>query len=291
MTSSLSGRRVEKEASESQEFGRIPSSRMKSRLGWACIALALLLLAISTIGLFQRPEERLRGSRSWDRIDLELDRTTQDYPSLLRYASGRMSGTSENRALALFDVVSRRFVHGLSTESLFTGYPQYLLGGAFRPSFSRDRILRLGNEGFCSQQSYILVQLANDLGLPARQVGLNGHVVAEVWYADDWHMFDPDYELAIRDSAGAIASVAELESDRSLLRAAYGSRNGLAVVPLYQSRIDNNFMSYPPGAYFEWKSNVLLYVTEGLQMFKWAFPLILLVIGGMLVVGQRSQTR
>ena len=259
--------------------------------GLICILIALLLLAVSGIGLFQRPSERMHGASGWDKVDLTLDRKTRDYPSLLHYASARMSGSEREKALALFDIVSRRFVHGLSTESLFTSYPQYLLGGPFRPSFSRDRILRLGNEGFCSQQSYILVQLANDLGLHSRQVGLNGHVVAEIWYDGDWHMFDPDYELAIPGPGGNVASVAELERDHPRLSSAYGSRNALNVVPFYESRVDNTYMSYPPGSYFEWKSNLLLYVTEGLQLLKWIFPLVLLAVGWLLIRNRPLRVR
>jgi hypothetical protein len=256
---------------------------MRWWFGRICIALGVFLLGLSLVGLFQRPEERAHGRAQWDRIDLALDAQTQNYAALLQYASRRTFGSDENRALTLFDIVSRRFVHGLSAESLFTGYPQFLLGGPFRTSFSRDRILRLGNKGFCSQQTYILVQLANDLGLPARQVGLNGHVVAEIWYDRDWHMFDPDYELVIRNARGSIASVADLEQDGPRLTAAYGSRHALAVVPLYQSRIDNTYMSYPAGSYFEWKTNVLLYLTMAMQVLKWGIPFVLLLIGWILL--------
>ena len=264
---------------------------MRLWIGRICILVAISLLAISAIGLFQRPAARMHGANSWDRLDPTLDRQTGDYPSLLHYASDRTSGNEGQKALALFDIVTRRFVHGLSAESLFTSYPQYLLGGPFRPSFSRNRILRLGNEGFCSQQSYILVQLANDLGLHSRQVGLNGHVVAEIWYDRDWHMFDPDYELAIRGAGGDIASVAELEQDGPRLSSAYGSRNDLNIVPLYESRIDNTYMSYPPGSYFEWKSNLLLYVTEGLLLLKWIFPLVLLALGWLLIRKRSPRAR
>lgn len=256
---------------------------MRLWLGRACLVLGALLLIISAIGLFQRPSERLQPTYSWDRLDLGLDRQTQDYDSLLRYARPRVAGTNEQKALEILDIVSRRFVHGLSRENLFTAYPQQLGGSSLKAAYSPDRILRLGNEGFCSQQSYILTRLANDLGLSARQVGLNGHVVAEVWYDDDWHMLDPDYELAIRGAHGQIASVAELERDRPRLVSAYGSK-APAVIGFYQSRQDN--ASYPAGSYFVWKADVLLYVTQALQVFKWVFPLLLLAAGYWLLRGR-----
>jgi len=255
---------------------------MRIWLGRLSLFLAVVLLAISIVGLFQRPAERRESHDRWDRLDLALDRQTRDYRSLLGYARSRLSGTDEQKALALLDIVSRRFVHGLSKESFPTSYLQFLGGPTLRAAYSRDRILRLGNEGFCSQQSYILVQLANDLGLRARQVGLNGHVVAELWFDGDWHMLDPDYEVAIRDARGKIASVAELEQDRPRLMAAYGSRAPV-VVGFFESRQDNSFATYPAGTYFVWKAQVLLFVTKALLLLGWAIPFILFGIGWALL--------
>jgi hypothetical protein len=255
---------------------------MRIWIGRLSLLLGAVLLAVSIAGLFQRPAERRQSHYRWDRLDLALDRRTQDYPSLLGYARARMSGTEERKALALLDIVSRRFVHGLSNESFLTSYLQFLGGPALRAAYSRDRILRLGNEGFCSQQSYVLVQLANDLGIRARQVGLNGHVVAELWFDGDWHMLDPDYEVAIRDSRGRIASVAELERDGPRLMASYGPR-APAVAGFFESREDNSFATYPPGSYFVWKAQVLLFVTEALLLLRWVIPFILFAVGWTLL--------
>jgi hypothetical protein len=231
-----------------------------------------------------RPNEVRRGSRPWDRVDVRLSDRTRDYGSLLQYARAIAQGGEEKRAIALFDIVSRRFAHGKSRETLLSSYPAYLAGfihPAFRVTFAPDRILHTGNTGLCSQQTYLLVQLANDLGIRARQVSLNGHVVAELWYGDDWHMFDPDYELFVRDARGQIASVMGLSQDPPLLSSAYGRRNR-AIPAMYESRQDNTFTTYPAGAYFEWKSNVLLYVTIALDFAKWLIPSVLLAIGLLL---------
>lgn len=243
--------------------------------------MAAVLLALCFTGFFVRPDEVEHPALKWDHLDLSVYRNTPDYPSLVRYARARVKGTDEQKAIQILAIVSHRFVHGESTESLLSSYPSYLAGfidPAFRLTFSTDRILEAGTSAVCSQQSYVLVHLANDLGIRARQVGLNGHVVAELWYANAWHMFDPDYELFIRGPNGTIEGVRDLAFNPPLLVRAYGNKN--PVVPqLYESREDNTFVSYPVGAYFEWKSNALLYVTHVLDLTKWLFPPIFLLIG------------
>ena len=61
------------------------------------------------------------------------------------------------------------------------------------------------------------------------------------------------------------STIAELEQDRPRLLAAYGPRAPI-VVGFYQSREDNSFASYPEGSYFVWKAQLLLYVTQALQV-------------------------
>lgn len=266
---------------------------MQRAVGFAFISIAAFLLALCFTGRFVRPAEVQHPAHRWDRLDPGLYRSTPDYASLLRYARRRVGGTDEQKGIEILDIVSRRFVDSPSKESLLSSYPAFFAGfidDAFRVTFSLDRILGAGDAGVCSQQSYVLVHLANDLGIRARQVGLNGHVVAELWYADGWHMFDPDYELFIRGQDGTIESVRTLALNPPLLNNAYGKKN--PVVPeLFESREDNTFVSYPVGAYFEWKTNVLLYVTQALDLTKWVFPLLFLLIGLMLIRSPRARSR
>jgi hypothetical protein len=102
-------------------------------------------------------------------------------------------------------------------------------------------------------------------------------------------MLDPDYEIAIRDAKGQLASVAALERDPARLMAAYGDKEP-KVVGFYLSRQDNNFASYPPGSYFVWKTQVLLYVAKALEVLKWLFPMALLGFGWWLLRGRGRQT-
>ena len=59
------------------------------------------------------------------------------------------------------------------------------------------RLLNVYGYGFCDDAATSFMVLAEAAGLSARVVHLadNSHVVAEVHYDGDWHMFDPDGEV------------------------------------------------------------------------------------------------
>ncbi|MCK5534380.1 transglutaminase domain-containing protein [bacterium] len=72
---------------------------------------------------------------------------------------------------------------------------------------------------FCSATSEVLEALWEAAGFPARCWGLaDEHVVAEIFYDNSWHMFDPHYEIFYfcRDNK-AIASVEDLEDNPALI--------------------------------------------------------------------------
>ncbi|MCK5534381.1 hypothetical protein KAI68_04630 [bacterium] len=72
---------------------------------------------------------------------------------------------------------------------------------------------------FCSISAYSLEALWEGAGLKGRCWGLGSeHVVAEVFYDNKWHMFDPHYEIFYfcRDNK-TIASVENLENNPALI--------------------------------------------------------------------------
>ena len=50
--------------------------------------------------------------------------------------------------------------------------------------------------GLCSERAWLLVSLMKRRNVPARLVGLSGHVVAEVMIDEKWVIQDPDYGLS-----------------------------------------------------------------------------------------------
>jgi len=80
----------------------------------------------------------------------------------------------------------------------------------------------------CGEKAGIIVNLANIAGLPARSVGLDGHVVAEIYYDSTWHMFDADENIILRNEKGIIQSVESLHKNPDLLQetnAEYGLKD------------------------------------------------------------------
>ena len=150
-------------------------------------------------------------------------------------------------------------------------------------------MLRRGHSLLCGQSSYVLLTLAQEHGVRVRHVGLVGHVVMEAWYDDDWHLFDPDLEVVPRDSADGVLSVETLAQSPDLLEQYYGEYDGdnASMVEIIGSREKNTYMSYPPGAWFEWKSNVLFWFEKLAEILKFVLPVIMMGLGAWLALAGR----
>ena len=71
--------------------------------------------------------------------------------------------------------------------------------------------------GYCDDFANVLATIWQWQGYQARIWGLNGHVVPEIQVNSQWMMFDANYGVYYRDSAGQIASVDELEDNPNLI--------------------------------------------------------------------------
>jgi len=87
------------------------------------------------------------------------------------------SNDSEQIALNLFNVFINSIVH----EKLFNDW------GAIP-------LTTLNSKGFaiCGWQSEIFSQILHNAGYPSKVIHLDGHVVSEVFYSGNWHLFDTD---------------------------------------------------------------------------------------------------
>ena len=96
--------------------------------------------------------------------------------------------------------------------------------------------------GFCDDSAAAFCRLASEAGIKSRSYGLSGHVVAEAFYDNAWHMFDPDHQVFYRNENKEVASVAELERNpRWITREArdpIGSDTEI-IAEMYSTR-DNN---------------------------------------------------
>lgn len=71
----------------------------------------------------------------------------------------------------------------------------------------------------CGDATSALMHLAYALGVPARKIPLNGHVAAEYFYDDAWHIFDTDQNVVYLELDNrTLASAADLRADPFLAR-------------------------------------------------------------------------
>lgn len=265
--------------------GSAPAQRVSAiRIAAALVGVGLLLVLLAGALGASRLVAPAASTTPGALFDPRLAAATRSYAALSREAGRILSGRHHSAAAKsqlLLELVARRGMHGTATHDLFSNYILYALGHLAHPAFlaiySPDLMLRYRDEFSCSQMSYIFLHLALDNGLVARHVGLVGHVVAEVWYDDDWHMYDPYYGVAPTDRSGEVLSVEELAKRHDLIARYYGPGPSLAkMAPILESTQNNTYMSYPPGAYFEWKTNVLLWFEKACEILKWLIPLLLI---------------
>ncbi len=251
-------------------------------LGAAVGSFLLVLALLGDVGGFGVYEGR--APRAWERYDADLVARVRDVDALLVEAASRRQGDDpESVMLSLQSTVADRFAHSNGARHTpLTNWVAWTAGKAVRPlamMWSPADFLAHGDALVCSQSSYLLLALALREGIRARHVGLYGHVVMEAWYEDDWHLFDPDTEVVVRDAAGQIPSVEELALDAELLRASYTGDNA-QYVDIIASREDNTYMSYPEGAWFGWRPQLLALTESVSTAAKYLVPLTLL--GGAL---------
>ena len=190
--------------------------------------------------------------------------------------------------MGFYELVTERFIHGdTAHHNLFSNWLLAKMGTIY-PAFAHIRVpetmVRRGYSLLCGQSSYVLLTLARERGVRVRHVGLVGHVVMEAWYDDDWHLFDPDLEVVPTDSAGRVLSVESLAQRSDLLEQYYGVYDGenASVVEILGSRENNTYMSYPLGAWFEWKSNVLFWFEKLAAILKFVLPVFIIGFGAWL---------
>ena len=267
--------------------------------GSSLIVIGVVLLGLSIVG----PRTPLaqydnRDARPWESFDPALAQRARTPAALAAEARVLLPSfdraTDRQRMDALYDVVAARFTHSNGARhTLGTNWLLFLAGQVVRPFgliWDPAVYLASGHSLVCSQSSYLLLQLALDEGIPARHVGLIGHVVMEAWYDGDWHLYDPDTEATPVQANGDIPSVEELALDRDLLERAYTGENA-QYVDIIASRENNTYMSYPVGTHFTWQAEVLALIERVAQVLKYVLPLLLIGAGAWWTVrtaGRRS---
>ncbi len=104
------------------------------------------------------------------------------------------------------------------------------------------KLINVYGYGFCDDCAQVFCGLTHAAGIKARVHGLSRHVVAEAFFDNAWHMFDPDHAAIYRTDSGEIASVAHLEQHPELITATPRDPIGTDtdwVASVYTTRSDN----------------------------------------------------
>jgi hypothetical protein len=72
------------------------------------------------------------------------------------------------------------------------------------------KIMNVYGYTYCGPHAATVIGLARSAGLEARGWGINGHIVAEVYWDGDWHLLDSSLVNFFPDAGGSPASVREI---------------------------------------------------------------------------------
>lgn len=252
----------------------------------AAAGAALLLAA--ALG-HEQPINELTSSRAGFDADLALRAHTLD--ELVQAAREKSPApfddlSASEKMEALYAVSAARFYAAHPYQTFTSNWILWMAGKLRRPLgvlHDPELVLRYSYGAVCSQHSAVLMALANHVGIKARHVALNGHVVMEAWYDDAWHMYDPTYSAIARTPGGRVLSVHEMIDEPRTIVDAYAPSRVDEVLPLYLSRDDNNFVSFPAGTQFHWKAELMTYIEAICETLKFALPTLMLIIGTWLV--------
>jgi hypothetical protein len=127
--------------------------------------------------------------------------------------------------------------------------------------------LWVDGHGFCEDFSYVLAALWQAAGLPARIVGIGGrHAQAEVFFDQDWRLFDPQHRTFWRHASGEILSASKLKTDPSHF---YQNLDEFGLDPiayppvLFEKWFSDGDLTYSSPENRSWQTDLNIHLREG----------------------------
>ena len=193
-------------------------------------------------------------------------------------------------ARVAYDLVRRRFDACLSRFTWQQNWIARLIGivlPGHDPHTGYD-LLAFSDCGLCSQVSEVLVLALTRLGVRARLISMPGHVVAEVFWDDAFHVVDPHFDY-FPDDFGP--SAAEMAADLVDTRARYArllpERTVLVTVDSFRQFGAGAGTVRPEGTVSSPRLGAL---HRASAYAKWIVPLLLL-FGGILLIRRVRSAR
>ncbi|MEM1142998.1 MAG: hypothetical protein AAGI88_10470 [Pseudomonadota bacterium] len=195
----------------------------------------------------------------------------------LTIESFQVKSQEEQLMFRLYEATAKRFKHGAASHNLLTNWPLWV-AGTFRPEpiniKAPEILVRNSTVGLCGQLSRLLAELAEQAGIQARVVQLEGHVVMEAHFDNSWHMYDVTNEvptISLHDRTKTLPSVEALINDPERLSDVYGSK-GDEVVNLYLSTGNNRYGDPDKDKIQRERAS---------EALKYAIPFLLIVVSGV----------
>lgn len=186
--------------------------------------------------------------------ETDLFNTTSIVNSLLKDVT-----TDSAKALKLFHFVCTYYFHGYRapTQCAEPHNPAILLNSL--------------ESGYCDDASAVLANLGKTAGLLTQVIELNGHVVMQFFYNNNWHLFDPDKKVYYQNNNAEVASLEQLYSTPKLLEdglvSHYQNRGLKALVKqlnqnLILSKEDNSVGTWYQDLFPDYNSTITLRGTD-----------------------------
>ncbi len=134
------------------------------------------------------------------------------------------------------------------------------------------KAVRLGG-GFCSQHAIVFNNILRDQNMESRIIGLNGHIVNEVFVGGEWKVYDPTFNIVFE------ASLKKLEDNPEIVYHAYrmvGRTHEEAkyLQKIFASHEDN--WHFPTSKHYDVKK----YIIEVFSLYAiWCIPILFIFVG------------
>jgi hypothetical protein len=159
-----------------------------------CLLLSLFLLLAFLQGRAGTGENREAFDHSLARLNtIALLNGYIDSCAIVQ----KVPAFSAKEVFLVNDIIQRKFYHGYSYYSMQDNFLAYLAGKYIWGDLSAIVIpedLVKHQMAACSQQAIVMMAVLKQRGYKVRKLGLTGHYILEVFYNNQWHVFDPNHE-------------------------------------------------------------------------------------------------
>ena len=143
-------------------------------------------------------------------------------------------------------LIQFRFYHGTcryrDKDNWIASYLGKWIWDDFRMIIKVDDIMK-ENVGACNQINIVFQSLLEKQGYRYRTVGLNNHLITEVFYDDKWHAFDCDYEPKFSPDR---PSMEEIIRNHDSFQSLYQETPGRFFNTNFQNLLRTNELKYYP---------------------------------------------